>query len=233
MTEPFDFHQLAGKFVVFDGPDGCGKTTQMEHLQAKAEQAGVRVRRLREPGGTPIGEQIRDVLLAVKNEGMDVRCEMLLYMASRAQLVQQEIKPALAAGDLVLSDRFASSTLAYQGAAGGLDLESILQVATIAVDNVWPDLTIVFDISIEAAFERLNPLYGKGTGKAEQWGLFQDRIEQRDRAYHERVRQGYLAQVTRWPERYRTVDASKSIKQVELQVMEVVRTFFGGRPAGG
>jgi dTMP kinase len=225
MKETFDFQRLAGKFVVFDGPDGCGKTTQLERLQVQAEQAGLRVRRLREPGGTPIGEQIREVLLAIKNEGMDVRCEMLLYMASRAQLVHEQIRPALAAGELVLSDRYASSTLAYQGAAGGLATEAILQVAEIAVNGVWPDLTIVFDITIEAAFERLNPLYGKkNTG---QWGLFQDRIEQREHGYHERVRAGYLDQLARWPERYRKVDASQGIDDVAGQVREVIGEFFG------
>src|ERR1035437_2390732 len=97
--------RLAGKFIVFDGPDGCGKTTQLKMLIAKMEQAAVKVRRLREPGGTAIGEQIRDLLLSTKNEGMDVRCEMLLYMASRAQLVNDEIKPGLAAGQCVVSDR--------------------------------------------------------------------------------------------------------------------------------
>src|SRR3954454_12628360 len=104
MTEPSHdtasmLRQLAGKFIVFDGPDGCGKTTQLKSLIAKLEMAGVKVRRLREPGGTRIGEQIRELLLSTKNEGMDVGCEMLLYMASRAQLVHEEIKPALAAGD--------------------------------------------------------------------------------------------------------------------------------------
>lgn len=225
MSNAFDWKRLAGKFIVFDGPDGCGKTTQMERLQTLAESSGLAVRRLREPGGTPIGEQIREVLLATKNEGMDVRCEMLLYMASRAQLVQECIRPALAAGELVLSDRYASSTLAYQGAAGGLPSEAILQVAEIAVNGAWPDLTIIFDITIEAAFERLNPLYGKKNSA--QWGLFQDRIEQRDHGYHERVRQGFLDQLTRWPERYRSVDASLAKDEVEQQVMAVMVDYFG------
>src|SRR5437868_14970375 len=113
---------LSGKFVVFDGPDGCGKTTQLKTLITKLDEAGVKVRRLREPGGTPIGEQIRELLLSTKNSDMDVRCEMLLYMASRAQLVREQIIPALAAGECVLADRFASSTLAYQGGGGGMDL---------------------------------------------------------------------------------------------------------------
>src|SRR4051794_34526737 len=101
MPEP-SLRQLSGKFVVFDGPDGCGKTTQLKGLIRKLEEEGVKVRRLREPGGTAIGEQIRELLLSTKNEGMDVRCEMLLYMASRAQLVQEEIRPALLAGECVV-----------------------------------------------------------------------------------------------------------------------------------
>ena len=100
---------LAGKFIVFDGPDGCGKTTQLKTLITRLEREGITVRRLREPGGTNIGEQIREILLSPKNEGMDVICEMLLYMASRAQLVHEQIKPALAAGECVVADRFASS----------------------------------------------------------------------------------------------------------------------------
>src|SRR5438105_913263 len=112
--------RLPGKFIVFDGPDGCGKTTQMKLLMDAIQSQGLKIRRLREPGGTPIGEQIRDLLLSTKNTNMDLRCEMLLYMASRAQLVQEQIRPALAAGEIVLSDRYASSTLAYQGGGGGL-----------------------------------------------------------------------------------------------------------------
>src|SRR5262249_32146863 len=131
---------LAGKFIVFDGPDGCGKTTQLKMLITKLENAGVKVRRLREPGGTIIGEHIRDLLLTAKGEGMDLRCEMLLYMASRAQLMHQEVLPALKANECVVSDRFASSTLAYQGGGGGMRVEDILKVATIAIEDRWPDL---------------------------------------------------------------------------------------------
>lgn len=232
MSRPFDFDLLRGKFIVFDGPDGCGKTTQMKKIIARAEDAGVPVRRLREPGGTDIGEQIRELLLSTKNEGMDLRCEMLLYMASRSQLVQEQIKPALAAGELVLTDRYASSTLAYQGGGGGLAEEAILQVAQIAVDGYWPDLTIVFDIDTDEAMARLNPLYGQRQQEG-QAGLFeltavQDRIEKRNREYFMKVRQSYLEQAKRWPERYRVVDAGKSIAQVEAQVSRVLREFFAG-----
>lgn len=209
---------LAGKFIVFDGPDGCGKTTQLQLLITRLEQSGVKVRRLREPGGTPIGEQIRQVLLSTHNEGMDLRCEMLLYMACRAQLVHDQIKPALAAGECVVADRFASSTLAYQGGGGGMSLERIMEVAAIAVDGVWPDLTILFDLDTDQAMARLNPQASSG--------LFQDRIEQRARDYFQRVRENYLWQAKQWPQRYRTVDAGKTIAQVEKQVAKTLDEFF-------
>jgi dTMP kinase len=235
---------LSGKFIVFDGPDGCGKTTQLRTLMAKLQDAGIKVRRLREPGGTPIGEQIRDLLLSTKTQNMDVRCEMLLYMASRAQLVHEEIQPALAAGECVVSDRYASSTLAYQGGGGGMPLDSILDVAKVAVGDTWPHLTVVFDLDTEEAMARINPLYsskaaaggavggpGRKRGDANQAALFsdadlKDRIEQRARDYFERVRENYLWQVKQWPERYRTVDASKSITNVEKQVMRTLLDFF-------
>jgi dTMP kinase len=215
-------HLLAGKFIVFDGPDGCGKTTQLQAIIARLQKQGLTVRRLREPGGTPIGDQIRDILLATKNEGMDLRCEMLLYMASRAQLVHDQIKSALAAGECVLTDRFASSTLAYQGGGGGMSADHILQVANIAVDGTWPDLTVVFDLDIDQAMARLNP---QKSGAA-LGGLFHDRIEQRDRDYFERVRANFLWQAKQWPERYRIVDAGKTIPQVEKQVCRVLNDFF-------
>ncbi|MCL2649296.1 MAG: dTMP kinase [Phycisphaerales bacterium] len=218
-----ELQRLAGKFVVFDGPDGCGKTTQMKLLIAKLEEAGVKIRRLREPGGTPIGEQVRELLLSTKNEGMNVRCEMLLYMASRAQLVQQEIRPALAAGECVVADRFASSTLAYQGGGGGMKVKDILEVAKIAVDGTWPDLTVLFDLDTDVAMGRLNwlnalPMFADMAVK--------DRIEQRARDYFERVRENYRWQAKQWPQRYRIVDAGQGIPQVEKQVMKVLRDFF-------
>ena len=230
---PTPLHRLAGKFIVFDGPDGCGKTTQLKTLITKLEEEGIKVRRLREPGGTSIGEQIRELLLSTKNEGMDLRCEMLLYMASRAQLIHEHVKPALAAGECVLSDRFASSTLAYQGAGGGMRVEDILTVAEIAVDGSWPDLTIVFDLDTDIAMERINPLWAGNRKKidSQQSALFddasmKDRIEQRARDYFIRVRENYLWQSKKWPERYRVVDAGKSIPQVEKQVFRTLKDFF-------
>jgi len=211
---------LAGKFVVFDGPDGCGKSTQLQMLVARLEEQGAKVRRLREPGGTAIGDQIRKLLLSPEHDDMDVHCEMLLYMASRAQLVHEQIQPALSSRECVLSDRFASSTLAYQGGGGGMDLQQILEVAESAVNNHWPHLTLVFDLEIDQAMARLNPLL------SDTAGLFQDRIEQRNRDYFQRVRQNYLWQVKQWPERYRIIDASKTVPAVEKQVLKTLTDFF-------
>ena len=127
---------LAGKFIVFDGPDGSGKSTQMRRFMHWCREGGVVVKEVREPGGTSIGEQIRQVLLDTDNECMTIQCEMLLYMASRAQLVEQEIVPSLRRGELVVADRFVSATLAYQGAAGGLPKEWIQSEISCAKEVV-------------------------------------------------------------------------------------------------
>jgi dTMP kinase len=185
--------RMKGRFVVLDGPDGCGKSTQLARLVRWCAAAGVAVEEVREPGGTAIGERIRSILLDPACSEMDLRCEMLLYMASRAQLCAERIRPALAAGRAVLSDRFTSSTLAYQGTAGGLSFDEIDRTAEVATQGVAPDLTIVLDLDERTAASRLSPLL--------------DRIEQRGSEFHRRVREGFLQQVERWPHRYARVDS--------------------------
>lgn len=185
--------KLAGKFIVFDGPDGSGKSTQFRRFARFLDEHGVHVCEVREPGGTAIGEQIRQVLLDPANDPMDLRCEMLLYMASRAQLMAQRIGPALAGGACVLADRFISSTLAYQGTAGGIPAKDILDVGRVALGGHWPDWVVVFDVDEQTAAKRLNPLL--------------DRMEQKGGEYHGRVRQGYLDQAKADPGRYIVVDA--------------------------
>jgi dTMP kinase len=176
---------LAGRFVVFDGPDGCGKSTQFRRFADWAAAQGVVVTEVREPGGTSIGEQIRAVLLDPRNDAMTVRAEMLLYMASRAQLLEERIRPALLRGELVLADRFVSSTLAYQGTAGGMLRDEIMDVARVAVGDMWPDEIVIFDVDTETAWKRM-----AASGRAAP-----DRMEQKDAAFHQRVREGYLQQV--------------------------------------
>lgn len=196
-----DWHaKLAGRFIVFDGPDGSGKSTQFARFAALCREHDVTVCEVREPGGTAIGEQIRAVLLDPANVDMSLRCEMLLYMASRAQLVEQVIRPALQRRELVLADRFISSTLAYQGTAGGMSREEIMAVGRIAVGECWPDLTVIFDVDEHVAATRLNPLL--------------DRMEQKGVDFHRRVRQGYLDQARTEPDKHLVIDASKDADNV-------------------
>ena len=186
--------RLAGRFVVFDGPDGSGKSTQLRRLADACERAGVSYELVRDPGGTEVGERIRELLLDKAHTGMGVRCETLLYMASRAELVDQKILPALRAGKLVLGDRFLSSTLAYQGAAGGVPASEIAAAAKMATQNIRPDLVVVFDLDERAAAKRLSPLL--------------DRMESKGAAFHRKVREGYLEQARSDPARYMVVDAT-------------------------
>jgi dTMP kinase len=206
--------RLAGRFLVFEGPDGSGKSTQFARLAAALREAGVPVREVREPGGTGIGERIREVLLDPANTDMDIRCEMLLYMASRAQLMQEVVRPALAAGETVLADRFIASTLAYQGSAGGLDSASITAVARVAVGRTWPELNLLFDVDERTAAGRLNPLL--------------DRMEQKGADFHRRVREGYHRQSEADPTRWAVIDATQGVDEVTASMMHVLKSRFGG-----
>lgn len=199
--------RLRGKFLVFDGPDGSGKSTQLVRFIDAAERGGLHVCEVREPGGTHIGEEIRKVLLDAKHEKshpMDLRCEMLLFMASRAQLIAQRVEPAIARGELVIADRFISSTLAYQGTAGGLPIPDILAVGRVALGRYWPNLVVVFDVDEQTARQRMNPLL-----RGKEFDDSKDRIESKGDAFHRRVRQGYLDQANQDPNRYLVIDATR------------------------
>lgn len=204
---------LAGKFVVFEGPDGSGKTTQFRRLTALLSSWGVTYREVREPGGTLVGGDIRDILLDHAHAAMSLRCEMLLYMASRAQLVEQVIRPALERRELVLADRFVASTIAYQGAAGGLAIEDIRTVARVATGGLEPDLVLVFDVDEETAARRLSPLL--------------DRMEAKGRAFHRKVRQGYLDQVREDPGRFVRIDAAAREDVVWASMLHALRERLG------
>lgn len=204
---------LAGRFVVFDGPDGSGKSTQLREVMAAARSAGVTVCDVREPGGTVVSERIRQVLLDPTLPEMSVRCELMLYMASRAQLVSERIEPALRRGEFVLADRYVSSTLAYQGTAGGIDWQEITRVAQAACGSRFPpDLTIIFDVDQATAATRLNPLL--------------DRMEMKGAAFHERVRQGFLEQARLWPDRYAVIDARQPAHLVTQGALKALRRHF-------
>lgn len=196
--------QLAGRFIVFEGADGSGKSTQFTRLTKAFEDAKIPHTTVREPGGTPVGEKIRDALLTREIGHMSVRTEMLLYMASRAELVETKIIPALKKNHAVLADRFVSSTLAYQGAAGGLPSADISAAARVATQGLLPDLILLFDLDQGAAAKRLSPLL--------------DRMEAKGAAFHQRVRQGYLDQAKSDPRRFAVLDASKPAEDVWRQL---------------
>jgi dTMP kinase len=172
-------HAHPGLFLVFDGPDGGGKSTQALRLKAWLEERRLDVVTCRDPGGTPLGDRLRSILLDRETVPISMRAEMLLYMASRAQLVEAVIAPALAAGRIVISDRYLLANIVYQGTAGGLHEEEIAMVGMIATTGLLPDLTIVLDIAPDQARARL--------------GSARDRIEDRPLFYQERVRAGFLA----------------------------------------
>jgi len=199
---------MKGLFITFEGTEGSGKSTQVRMLESVLRQMDIPCLKTREPGGPPISEAIRAILLNPAFTEMQAETELLLYMASRAQLYEQRIAPALAAGALVLADRFVSSTLAYQGTAGGLGEREILAVGEVATGNHWPDLTVIFDVQTEVAMHRLSPLL--------------DRMEQKGAEFHARVRSGYLAQAQRWPKRYLVVDSSVGPDQVTATLMAAV-----------
>jgi dTMP kinase len=208
---------LRGRFIVFDGPDGSGKSTQLSRFMDAVRASGIRVTEVREPGGTEIGEKIRAALLDhLDRETMSVRCEMLLYMASRAQLCEQIVAPALREGHLVVADRFVSSTYAYQGAAGGIPSEEIAAAARIAMQSTQPDATLIFDVDQQTAASRLSPLL--------------DRMEAKGAAFHAKVRQGYLDLIASDPDeqRYLRIDAAGSPGDVHTRILSsLTRRFVG------
>ncbi|MCC6660502.1 MAG: dTMP kinase [Phycisphaerales bacterium] len=204
--------RLAGRFIAFEGPDGSGKTTQFRRFTSACAEAGVTVCEVREPGGTGVGERIREILLDHAHRDMTLRCEMMLYMASRAQLVEQRIRPAMAAGQLVAADRYLASTIAYQGAAGGLPVADITDVARVALQGCVPDLTLLFDVDEETSASRMNPLL--------------DRMEAKGREYHRRVRKGYLDQARAGPDQFRIIDAARPAEEVWRSMMDSLRRRF-------
>jgi dTMP kinase len=187
--------RLAGKFIVLDGPDGSGKTTQIRMLREHLAGLGAAVECVHDPGGTSVGEKIRAILLGRDSGAMDPACETMLFMASRAQLVVEKIRPALSAGKIVLGDRFISATVAYQEASG-VDAQAILQVAQVAVGGVWPDLTIILDVPVEVGMHRIAVPRGRRKHPEQCPGasglLFGERLEIRNAEYHASVRRGFL-----------------------------------------
>ncbi len=202
----------AGIFITFEGVEGSGKSTQLGLLAKRLELEDVRVRCLREPGGTAVGEAIRSILLDPEHLGLDARAELLLYEASRAQLVAEVIEPALQAGDVVLCDRFFDSTTAYQGYARGLPLEEVARLNEAANGALTPDLTIVIDVDPGLVLERACEASGAP-----------DRLELEDVAFHQRVREGFLAIARAEPQRVVVVDGEDAVEIVSGRVLDAVR----------
>jgi len=196
-------------FLSIDGGDGTGKSTQLTRLADWLREQGQNVLVCRDPGTTATGEAIREILLHRDDLAIHRRTEMLLYMAARAQLVEEVIRPALAQGKTVISDRYLLANVVYQGHAGGLDVELIWEVGIAATEGLMPDLAIVLDVDAQTAASRLS-------GQP-------DRMERMGDAFHRRVRDGFLAEARRRPDRIRVIDASQSIDEVEAAIRAAVR----------
>ena len=213
---------LRGKFLVFDGNEGSGKSTQAHLLRDALGREGLDVLTVRDPGSTRIGEQIRTILLNPEHLEMNMRCEMLLYMASRAQMMAETIGPALDAGKVVVCDRFVSSTLAYQLGGDGLTAAEINAVAEVAIRGRWPDMTLLLDMPVSASTTRVKPKFTLFPDDPDA-GVRKDRIELRPMSYHEQVRANYLAQAKAAPERYRVIAADRNPAAVHAEVVEALR----------
>lgn len=219
--------KLRGKFIVFDGPDGCGKSTQRKLLGDALTAAGLTVVHCKDPGGTAIGDRIRHVLLDYDLSEMDVRCETFLFMASRAQLVGEVVEPAMKTGKAVLCDRFISSTCAYQGAAG-YDIPRVIEVGRYAVGQTWPDMTLIFDVPVEEGFARTGrkPHHAGALRKSAsgQRAMFHDAVpdamEARPIEFHRRVREIFLSLPKLYPNPVEIIDGRGDPAAVHAQVLE-------------
>ena len=210
-----------GIFISVEGVEGSGKTTQLKTLAARLKDAGRRIVVTKEPGGTPLAERVRAILLDPQEEGMDAWTELFLYAASRRQHVVEVIKPGLEAGAIVLSDRFTDATLAYQGFGRTLQLDELRRLNDLATSRIYPDATFIFDLSESVGLER-----AKSRNSASTTLQSESRLEGEDLAFHRRVREGYLALAMSDHARYIVVDASGSIEEVAARFAEAVARRF-------
>jgi dTMP kinase len=208
---------LASAFITFEGTDGSGKSTQMRMLASELRLRGHEVVSTREPGGTPLGMRVRELLLHAE-ESVDPLAELLLYAADRAQHVRMLIKPALESGHIVLSDRYADATAAYQGAGRGFPDELISELIALATGGLMPDMTIVFDLTVDESLRRSAHRKGSG-GKL-------DRLDAEDAAFYTRVRDAYLRIAAGEPERVHIIDAGGSVEETHTEVMRLVMPFI-------
>ena len=199
-------------FITLEGPEGSGKTTAVKAAVARLQELGYQVVQTREPGGTPIAEQIRNVILDKANTTMDPRTEALLYAASRRQHLVEKVWPAIKEGKIVICDRYLDSSLAYQGGARGLGVDNILNVNLFATENTYPDLTLLFDIKPELGLERIAKNADREVNRLD--------LEKID--FHNKVRQTFLDLSKRYPDRYVVIDASKSKEEVQKATMDAI-----------
>jgi len=197
-------------FITFEGPEGSGKSTQLPQLAQFLEEKGLSVVRTREPGGTKIGDQIREVLVRMDNIELHPRTEILLFLAARAQLVEELIIPSLQQGKIILCDRYGDSTLAYQGYGHGLDLDTLRAMLHFATGGLKPDLTILLDVDVMTGLKRKKI--------KEEW----NRLDAYELSFHERVRTGYHILAGQEPERWKIVDATQDPEQVQTEIRALV-----------
>jgi dTMP kinase len=196
-----------GRLITLEGPEGAGKSTQAAALRGWLEETGRRVRLFAEPGSTRISEAVRAILLSMEHTEMSPRAELFLFLAARAQLVHQELRPALQAGEVVVCDRYTDSTLAYQGVGSGLPLAELERLNDLATDRLRPDLTLLLDLDVNLGLARQSR---------------KTRMEEKAIEFHRAVREAYLALARRWPERILVVDASRPAEAVAAEIRAAV-----------
>ncbi len=207
-----------GCFITVEGGEGAGKSTNLDFVQQILEQSGKRVVRTREPGGTPLGEEVRGLLLGHREEGMDSSTELLLMFAARAEHLQRVIRPALQRGDWVLCDRFTDASYAYQGGGRGLDTEPVRILENLVQGSLRPDMTLLLDLPVET-----------GLSRAGQRSV-PDRFEQEDLDFFQRVRAAYRDRAAAESRRFRVVDASLDLEQVQEQIQRIMISFLEQHP---
>jgi dTMP kinase len=200
-------------FITLEGPEGSGKTSAITKVKEILEKEGHEIVMTREPGGTPISEQIREVILNKENTAMDYRTEALLYAASRRQHLVEKIWPSVKAGKIVICDRYLDSSLAYQGFARDLGIEDILKINMYATENTFPDLTLLFDLDPEIGLSRINADKNREV----------NRLDLEKLSFHKKVREGYLSLAKLYPERFVIIDASKSKEEVVEQTLKAIK----------